>query len=132
MKHPGHMYGGFVPAILEWGTIEHRLTSPPTSSTTDNDDGNDGEASGFSVRCSSAIAHSDKPQARPPTDNFKRLMEETYPNQAYLVKHKLNDCCMMRSFMTLGSLTWGVELDEGLNGSDMMHFPRENIVLRVY
>jgi hypothetical protein len=39
---------------------------------------------------------------------------------------------MMRSFMTLGSLTWGVELDEGLNGSDMMHFPRENIVLRVY
>jgi hypothetical protein len=25
MKHPGHTYGGFVPAISEWGmTISHR------------------------------------------------------------------------------------------------------------
>jgi hypothetical protein len=39
---------------------------------------------------------------------------------------------MMRSFMTLGSLTWGAELDEGSNGSDTMPFPEENIVMTVY
>jgi hypothetical protein len=39
-------------------------------------DGNDGEAGGFDVRCISATAHSDKRQVRPPTDHFRRLLEE--------------------------------------------------------
>jgi hypothetical protein len=38
----------------------------------------------------------------------------------------------MSSFMTSGSLTWGVELDEGSGGTGMMHFPRENTVMTVY
>jgi hypothetical protein len=36
---------------------------------------------------------------------------------------------MMRSFM---ALTWGAELDDGLNGSDTMLFPEENGVMTVY
>jgi hypothetical protein len=27
MKHPGHTYGGFVPAISEWGMTPHPCTS---------------------------------------------------------------------------------------------------------
>jgi hypothetical protein len=41
----------------------------------------------------------------PPTNHFKRLLEEAYPNHAYPVRHKLKDCDMMRSFMTSGTLT---------------------------
>jgi hypothetical protein len=39
---------------------------------------------------------------------------------------------MMRSFMTSGSLTWGVKLDEGPDGSDTMPFPEKNAVMTVY
>jgi hypothetical protein len=39
---------------------------------------------------------------------------------------------MMTSFMTSGSLTWGIELDEGLDGGHTMPFPKENAIMRVY
>jgi hypothetical protein len=65
-------------------------------------------------------------------DHFKRLLEEAYPNDAYLIRHKLKDYGMMRSFMTSGSLTWGAELNKGPNGSDMMPLPKENAVMTVY
>jgi hypothetical protein len=107
---------------------EQRLQGAATM--TGHDDGNNGEAGGSDVRCSSTAACSDKRQARPPMDHFKRLLEEACPNHAYPVRHKLKDCSMMISFMTSGSLTWSVELDKGPNGSDMMPFPGENIVPR--
>jgi hypothetical protein len=65
-------------------------------------------------------------------DHFKRLLEEACPNHAYPDRHKLKDCGMMRNFMTLGSIIWGAELNEGPDGSDMMQFPEENIVMMVY
>jgi hypothetical protein len=76
--------------------------------------------------------HSEKRPTRPPTDHFKRLLEEASPNHAYPIMHNLKDYGMMRSFMTSGSLTWGAELIEGLDGSDTVPFPRENIVMMVY
>jgi hypothetical protein len=39
---------------------------------------------------------------------------------------------MMRSFMTSGSITWGAELDEGPDGSDMTPFPEKNVIMTVY
>jgi hypothetical protein len=57
------------------------------------------------MRCISTAVHSDKRRARPPTDHFKRLLEEANPNHAYPIRHKLKDCGMMISFMTSGSLT---------------------------
>jgi hypothetical protein len=36
---------------------------------------------------------------------------------------------MMRSFMTLGSITWGAEPDEGPDGSDTTPFPEENAIM---
>jgi hypothetical protein len=38
-------------------------------------------------------------------DHFKMLLEETCPNHAYLVNHKLRECIMMKNFMAPGSLT---------------------------
>jgi hypothetical protein len=65
-------------------------------------------------------------------DHIKRLLEEACLNHAYPIRHKLMDYGMMRSIMTSGSLTWGAELDEGPNGSDMISFPEENANMTVY
>jgi hypothetical protein len=77
----------------------------------DHDDSNVREAGSSDVWCILTAACSDKRQARPCIDHFKRLLEEAYPNHVYRVRHKLKDYGMMRIFMTSGSLTRGTELD---------------------
>jgi hypothetical protein len=84
------------------------------------------------MRHISTVVCSDKRSARLSMDHFKRLLMEACPNHAYPVRHKLKDCSMMRSFMTFGSLTWGVKYDERLGGSDTTPFPEENAVMTVY
>jgi hypothetical protein len=84
------------------------------------------------VGCISITSRSDKSLVRPPTDHFKRLPEEACPNHAYPVRHKLKYCGMMRSFMTSGSLTGGVELIEGPDGSSTMPFLEENTIMMIY
>jgi hypothetical protein len=69
---------------------------------------------------------------RPPTEHFKRLLLEAYPNHTYPIRCKLKDSDMMRSYMTSGSITSGVELIEGPDMSDMTPFPEENTVMMVY
>jgi hypothetical protein len=96
--------------------------------TTDYDDG---KAGGSGMGRVMIVTHSDKRQARPPTDHFKRHLEEVYPNHAYPVRHKLKDDDMIKSFMTSGSLNRGTELDEDLSGSDTLPFPREDVVMTV-
>jgi hypothetical protein len=68
--------------------------------TTTVTNGNDHEADGSSLRHISAAARSDKHRVRPRTDHFKRLLKKACPSHAYLIRHKLKDCDMMRSFMT--------------------------------
>jgi hypothetical protein len=63
-----------------------------------------------------------KRQARPPLYHFEKLHEETCPNHAYLVKHKLRDCSMMNIFMTSVSLSPSMEVNEVSNEGDTMHF----------
>jgi hypothetical protein len=65
-------------------------------------------------------------------DQFKRLLDEACPNHAYPIRHQLKDYSTMRSFMTSGSLTWGAELDEGPDGSNMTLIPKENTIMIVY
>jgi hypothetical protein len=67
----------------------------------------------------------------PPTDHFERLLEEACPNHAYPIKHKLKDRDMMNNFMTLGSHTQGSELEEDLDGSDVIPFPKDDVVMTV-
>jgi hypothetical protein len=100
--------------------------------TTSRDDGHDWEAGSSGVRCTSTAVCNEKRPVRPPTDHFKRFLEEAYPNRTYPVRHKLKDCSMMRSFMTSRSLNWATELDEGLDGSDTTLFPEKNAVMTVY
>jgi hypothetical protein len=69
---------------------------------------------------------------RPPTGHFKKHLEEVCPNHMYPISHRFKDYGMMTSFMTSGSLTWGIELDEGLDGGHTMPFPKENAIMRVY
>jgi hypothetical protein len=95
-------------------------------------DGHDGEAGASGVRRTPTATRNDKRWVRLPMDHFKSLLKEACPKHAYLIRHKLKDCDMMRSCMTAGSITWGVELDEGPNGSDTMSFPEENTVMMVY
>jgi hypothetical protein len=73
-----------------------------------------------------------KHQARPPTENFKKCLEETCPNHAYPIKHKLKGCNMMKNFMASGSLTRGMEVDEVLSEGDTMPFPKEDTVMTIY
>jgi hypothetical protein len=55
----------------------------PQETMTDHDNGSDGEVGSTGVRRFSTTAHSDKCQARPPMDDFKRLLEEACPSHAY-------------------------------------------------
>jgi hypothetical protein len=43
------------------------------------------------VRRISTTVGNYKHQARPPTDHFKGLLEEAYPNHIYPIRHKLKD-----------------------------------------
>jgi hypothetical protein len=90
------------------------------------------EAGSSSMGQISSVMHGNRCLVRPPTDHFKRLLEETCPNHAYPVKHKLKDYGKMQSFMTLGSLTWGTEVDEGPNGSDTAPFPEESVIMTIF
>jgi hypothetical protein len=80
----------------------------------------------------STTTRSGRCSARMPKDYFKRLLKEACPNHTYPIGHKLKDCGIMRSFMTSGSLTWGIEPDKGLDGSDVAPSPKENAVMTVF
>jgi hypothetical protein len=82
--------------------------------------------------CVLSIARSNMRLVRPPTNHFKRPLEEARPNHAYLIRHKLKDYDMMRSFMTSGSLTCSAELDEMPDRSNTMPFSEENTIMMVY
>jgi hypothetical protein len=79
-----------------------------------------------------AATGSSKRQAWLPTDHFEKLCEETCTNHAYSVKYKLMNCGMMKNFMTSGSLTRGMEVDEVPNEGDATPFPREDAVKTIY
>jgi hypothetical protein len=63
----------------------------------DHDDGNDKKAGGSGGGHIATISHSNKHHTRPPTDHFKRLIEEACTNHAYPVRHKLKDYGKMKS-----------------------------------
>jgi hypothetical protein len=63
----------------------------------DHDEGNDKKAGGSGGGHIATISHSNKHHMRPPTDHFKRLIEEACTNHAYPVRHKLKDYGKMKS-----------------------------------
>jgi hypothetical protein len=97
-----------------------------------DDDNNTKQADNSNMEHIMTVGRSVKRHARPPTDHFKRLLEEACPNHVYPIKHKLRDYGMMKNFMVSGSLTWDMEPKEDLGGRDVMPFPREDVVMTVY
>jgi hypothetical protein len=73
-----------------------------------------------------------KHQAWQLIDHFERLLEEACPNHAYLIKHKLKDCDMMKNFMTTGSLTQDRGPEADLSGGSMTPFLGQDVVMMVY
>jgi hypothetical protein len=67
-----------------------------------------------------------------PTDHFEKLLEETFPNHTYRIKHKLRDCDLMKSFMATRPLARGMEIDEVPDEGDKTPFPREDAVMMIY
>jgi hypothetical protein len=110
---------------VKGGSNSRKQCHQGTTTMNIHDDGPNWEASGFGVRRISINAYNGKSPVRPPTYHFKRFLEEDCPNHAYPIRHKLKDCDMMRSFLTSGTLTWGVELDQEQDMRDTMLFPEE-------
>jgi hypothetical protein len=68
----------------------------------------------------------------PLKDHFEKPLEETCPNHAYTIKHKLRDCSLMKSFMTTGSLSRGMEVDEAPIEGDVAPFLGEDAVMVIF
>jgi hypothetical protein len=94
--------------------------------------GNDKQAGGSNVLRVVTTTGSSKHQPRLPTNHFEKLLEESCPNHAYPIKHKLMDYDMMKNFMASRSLTRGMELDEVPDGGDVTPFLREDVVMMIY
>jgi hypothetical protein len=71
-------------------------------------------------------------RARPPTDHFKGLLKEAYPNHAYPIKHKLKECGMMKNFLTSGALAKGKEAEGDPGGKGTTPFPGEETVMMIH
>jgi hypothetical protein len=72
--------------------------------STDDDGGINEQAGGTSVKHATEAVGNSKHQARPSMNHFEKLLEESCLNHAYIVKHKLRDCSLMKSFVAMGSL----------------------------
>jgi hypothetical protein len=99
---------------------------------TDDDGGTNERAGGSSMDHIVEVVDCSKPQAQQPTDHFKKLLEETCPDHAYPIKDMLRECGLMKSFMTMGSLSRGMEVDEAPIEGDAAPFPREDTVMTIY
>jgi hypothetical protein len=65
-------------------------------------------------------------------DHFEKLLEGTWPNHAYPIKHRLKNYGMMQNIMALRSLTRGMEVDEVPNEGDVTPFPGEDAIMMIY
>jgi hypothetical protein len=115
------------------GGKKRRKKCPQGSMTMANcDDNNDGEAGGSGVGHVVTATYSNKHQAWPPTDHFRRFLVEACPNHAYPIRHKLKDYNMMKNFITSGSLMRDNEPEEDPSGTDVTPLPRADEVMMVY
>jgi hypothetical protein len=65
-------------------------------------------------------------------DHFEKLLEESCLNHAYVIKHKLQNYSLMKSFMAMGSLPQDTEVIEAPIEDDATPFPRDDAVMMVF
>jgi hypothetical protein len=73
--------------VIKGGKKRHQQRLQGATTMTNHDFDNAWEAGGSDMRRIPTSARSDKHHARWPTDHFKSLLEEAYPNHAYPVRH---------------------------------------------
>jgi hypothetical protein len=99
--------------------------------TTYCDDDDDKEADGSDEEHVTTAERDLKPQAWQSTDHFEKLLEATYPNHAYPIKHKLKECSMMKNYMTTGALAVGKKLEGDPGGKAATPFPGEEVAMSI-
>jgi hypothetical protein len=67
-----------------------------------------------------------------PVSHFEKLLEVTYPNHAYPVRHKLKECNMMKNYMTTGPFTKGKKPEDDPIGMAVAPFLEEKKVMSIY
>jgi hypothetical protein len=65
-------------------------------------------------------------------DHFEKLLEVTYPNHAYTIKHKLKECSMMKNYKTMRALAKGKRLEGDLVEKATTPFPEEEAIMSIY
>jgi hypothetical protein len=73
-----------------------------------------------------------KCQAWQPVDHFGNLLEVTFPNRAYPVRHMLKECSMMKNYMTTGALAKGKKPVDDAAGKATAPLPGEKAVMSIY
>jgi hypothetical protein len=88
-----------------------------------DEDNNNKGASDSDEELVAIAEHDFKHQARPPVDNFEKLLEATSPNHTYSIKHKLMKCTMMKNYMTTGNLSRNRKPEGDSTGKAATPFP---------
>jgi hypothetical protein len=65
-------------------------------------------------------------------DHFKKLLKATCPNDSYPIKNKLNDCSMMKNFMTSGAFSKGRKPRVDPSGKATVPIPGQAEVLTIF
>jgi hypothetical protein len=65
-------------------------------------------------------------------DHPKKLLEATYLHHLYPFKHKLNDCTMMKKFVTSGAFSKGRKSGGDPGGKSAVPIPGEAEVATIF
>jgi hypothetical protein len=87
----------------------------------DKDDGNSNE------ELIPAFKRYSKRQVRQPVDHFENLLEATFPNHTYPIRHKLKECTMMKNYLTMRTFAKGNSM-----GKAAAPLSEEKAVMSIY
>jgi hypothetical protein len=65
-------------------------------------------------------------------DDFEKILEATYPNHAYPVRHMLKECTMMKNYVTTGALAKGKNPKDDSSQKVAVTFLEEKVVMSMY
>jgi hypothetical protein len=100
--------------------------------TTSCDEGGNEEANDSNEELVATTERDFKCQVWQPADHFEKLLEVTYPNHAYPIRHKLKECTMMKNYMSMRTLTKDKKLEGDSVGKAAAPFPKEKAVMSIY
>jgi hypothetical protein len=80
-----------------------------------------------------AIAERDfKRQARQSADHLEKLLDATYPNHTYRIRHKLKECTMVKNYMTTWTFGRSKKPEGDWMGKAAAPFPEGKVAMSSY